>query len=186
MRPDGFVLAGGRSARMGSDKARADWGGVSMAVAVASVLSAVCGRVALIRRGDPDGLPWVWPGGAPLEVLREEDAGEPHPLYGVATALAASATEVVLLAPCDVPCLRAEDVAALIAAAPAVASVGARRHPLVAALPRAWAGAALDAARAGQSVRAFTAALPAIAVPEDSLANLNDPAALLAARRGLL
>ena len=50
---DGFVLAGGRSRRMGADKARVAWEGRPLALVVADCLRAVCSRVALVRRGVP-------------------------------------------------------------------------------------------------------------------------------------
>ena len=75
MEVDGFVLAGGRSRRMGSDKARAPWGTLPLAVATATSLRAVCGRVALIRRRLDD-LPWMYEDGSPVEVLLEKISDE--------------------------------------------------------------------------------------------------------------
>ncbi|MEZ4236771.1 MAG: NTP transferase domain-containing protein [Myxococcota bacterium] len=124
---DAFVLAGGRSRRMGFDKARAPFGRppVPMALAVAASMRGIGERVALVRRGD-DGLPWIWPDGAPVEVVLEDDPGEVHPLYGVVTAMRASRTPRCAVAPCDAPELTPAAWAALLAAAPAVAWDGAR------------------------------------------------------------
>ena len=87
MRLDAFVIAGGRSQRMGSDKARLPFpDGWPMAVHVAMQLRAVARTVALIRRGESDGLPWIWPEGGQVPVVREQDQGERHPLMGLVTA----------------------------------------------------------------------------------------------------
>lgn len=172
---DGFVLAGGRGTRMGVDKARAAYRGWPLAVATIGVLRAVCGRVALARRGAPDGLPWVLPDGAPIEVLYESDDGEPHPLWGVAMALAACRTERALVAACDVPGLSPESLRALIAAGPAVAAAEGLRHPLVAVLPAAWADRARTLASSGSSVHALVEALPAVELPAEELRDRNRP-----------
>ncbi len=178
MRPDGFVLAGGRSTRMGFDKARVSWGGVPLAIAVHASLEAVCGRVALVRRGAADGLPWARRDGTDVEVLREADEGDTHPLNGVVTALEAARTDVALVVPCDVPGLSATTLRALIRAAPAVAHDGQRRHPLVGVFPVAWLGRARTLAASGGSVHAFAEGAEEVRVDPAELVNLNDRAAL--------
>lgn len=174
MKPDAFVLAGGHGTRMGVDKARVPiphrW---PMAVTVAGVLRQAGHEVALIRRGSPDGLPWLWPDGSEIPVLYEPDDGDPHPLWGVATAMMSANTESVLVVPCDVPFLTARDITHLAAAAPQVASDGDRVHPLVACLPTSWAERAANAANAGSSVRRFVAGLPEVRMPAPHLRNVN-------------
>lgn len=181
MRPDGFVLAGGRSSRMGFDKARACYRGQPLALAVLSTLEPLCGRRALIRRGPPDGLPWRWADGTAVEVLRERvvagPAG-PHPLWGVAAALEASQTPVALILPCDTPSVSADTLAELIARAPAVAEGPQRRHPLIGAFPRYWAARAASAAAQGGSVTAFAASAAPVPAAPVELSNLNDLLAL--------
>lgn len=175
MSPDGFVLAGGRSSRMGSDKARAPWGGWPLAVATLASLQAVSERVALVRRGAPDGLPWGRPDGRPVEVLFEPDDGEPHPLRGVVTALGAARGPFALVVPCDVPGLSPESLRRLVAAAPAVAVDPERRHPLVGVFPTADRARAEALAREGAPVHAFAAPFRTVELPPADLRNLNRP-----------
>ncbi|MCA9489541.1 MAG: molybdenum cofactor guanylyltransferase [Myxococcales bacterium] len=171
---DGFVLAGGASTRMGVDKARAPWRDRPLAVAVAEGLRAVCGRVALVRRGD-DGLPWAWMDGAPLEVLLEPEAPDRHPLWGVAHALRSASTPLVAVVPCDLPGLDAETWERLVAEAPAVASDGERIHPLVAVIPRSWADRAASLAADGAGARALVSACTEVVVPRGALVDRNRP-----------
>jgi molybdopterin-guanine dinucleotide biosynthesis protein A len=177
MNIDAFVLAGGRSRRMGTDKARAPWGTLPLAVATASSLRAVCGRVALIRRR-LDGLPWLYEDGTPVEVVLEEVTEEEHPLWGVYTALAAAQTEIVLLAPCDVPGLSEDSLRALLCSAPGVACDGQRVHPLVAALPRSWAERARSLALQGAPAHHLVRDAHTVRLPEPELADHDDPESL--------
>lgn len=93
-----WVLVGGRSSRMGSDKARALSNGRALALRVADKAGAVCASVSLI--GDPAlyadlGLP----------VIADRFIGQ-GPLAGIETALAATACEYNLIVACDMPDLR--------------------------------------------------------------------------------
>lgn len=169
---DGFVLAGGAGKRMGFDKARASVEGWPTAVRVAEVVRTVTDRVALVRRGLPDGHPWSWRDGTPIEVVREADDGERHPLWGVATALRAARSEWVVVAPCDVPTLPGALLQALAASAPATVRDPSGPHPLIAVLPSRDADRAAELARTGRSVRDFVAPYELVAWPE-VLPNLN-------------
>lgn len=169
---DGFVLAGGRSQRFGSDKATARVDGLEMALWVASALMGPCERVALIRRAGQPPRDWTLPGGRCVPEVRG-DEGDHHPLWGVAVALAAATTPLVLVAPCDLPGLRPEHAHALVGAGPCCATDGVDEQPLLAVLPRAWLEAVVAAARAGQSVRALTAPLPRVQLPAAALRNVN-------------
>jgi molybdopterin-guanine dinucleotide biosynthesis protein A len=177
--PDGFVLAGGRSRRMGFDKARAPFGSppVAMATAVASVMRTLAGRVALVRRGE-DPLPWCWPDGTAIEVVREAEGPQVHPLLGVETALRASRTPLCVIAPCDVPDLTSACWTELIARAPAVAWDGERIHPLVAVLDRDLADQAGALAASGAPAGALTAGLPRVRLSAEVLADRDDRASL--------
>ncbi|MEQ1565764.1 MAG: NTP transferase domain-containing protein [Myxococcota bacterium] len=166
---DGFVLAGGRSRRMGSDKARAPYRGRPLGVAAAESLRQVCGRV-------DDGLPWPLPDGSALEVVLEPDDEEPHPLWGVVSALDAARTERVAIVPCDVPGVTAWDV--LLARAPSVAWDGERLHPLVAVVTRAERARAAALARAGAPARVWVEGFTRVELSPESLTDHDDPASL--------
>jgi molybdopterin-guanine dinucleotide biosynthesis protein A len=91
----GFVLVGGRSSRMGRDKALLELDGVALAARAASLLAAVCDVVALVgdaARYGHLGYP-VFPDEAPA-------AG---PLAGIVTALGRTASEWNLILACDMP-----------------------------------------------------------------------------------
>jgi molybdopterin-guanine dinucleotide biosynthesis protein A len=93
-----WVLVGGRSSRMGSDKARADSGGRAMALRVADEAASVCEAVSLV--GDPAiysdlGLP----------VIADRFPGQ-GPLAGIEAALAASKCDTNLIIACDMPAIR--------------------------------------------------------------------------------
>lgn len=189
---DGFVLAGGRSSRMGSDKARLPfpdrW---PMAVHVALAMRAVCDRVAIVRRFD-DG-PFLAPDGTRLPVIFEADEGSPHPLWGLATACAHGRTPFVAVASCDVPHFPPEGWKRLLAALPVgvggdseatpegavagavVAAHGPDRHPLIGIWPRAVGPAAALAARRGIPARFFSEHAAAVDLPAPWLANVNAP-----------
>jgi len=82
----GFVLAGGKSRRMGTDKARLDWNGQPLIDHMVTTVGAVTGMVHVVGR---DPLPDRQPGRGPVE--------------GIATALAASTTENNLIVGVDLP-----------------------------------------------------------------------------------
>jgi len=177
-RPDGFVLAGGRSTRMGVDKARVAWNGLPLALVVRRNLLAVCGRVALVRREPPDELPWIEEDGTEVEVISERGDREPHPLWGIETALTAARTELVLVAPCDVPFLTPASLARLAAAGPSVAVGGGRLHSLIAALDKGKAATARELAEQGFPAVDLISGLPRTKIRPRELRNVNGPDAV--------
>ena len=76
------ILAGGRSSRMGRDKARLKVGGRSLLAQIRGAARELAGSVRVIRRDDTPGC---------------------GPLGGVATALASTKAKVVLFLSCDMP-----------------------------------------------------------------------------------
>lgn len=127
----GVVLTGGRSSRMGTDKALVELDGVPMAVRVAAALrDAGC---------DP-----VWCQGGDLAALGSlgldaRPDPEPHagPLSGIEAALRAAAPDDAVVAACDLPDLDAATVSTLVRAGatggpPVVAAADADGAHLVA------------------------------------------------------
>jgi len=84
----GFILAGGKSARMGRDKALLDWHGRTLLDHMTHLISAVADKVHVVGR---DPLPDRRPGLGPLS--------------GIATALETSATDANLVVAVDLPFL---------------------------------------------------------------------------------
>jgi molybdopterin-guanine dinucleotide biosynthesis protein A len=103
-----WVLVGGRSSRMGSDKARADSGGRALALRVADKAASVCATVSLV--GDP-AIYNDW--GLPVIADRLPGLG---PLAGIEAALAASESDNNLIIACDMPALDENLLEALFAA----------------------------------------------------------------------
>jgi molybdenum cofactor guanylyltransferase len=95
MQASGFVLAGGKSERMGRDKALLPYGGATLAEYVARMMGEVVDRVTLI--GDPAKF-----GHLGLPVLPDDIPGS-GPASGIYTALRASATDWNLILACDMP-----------------------------------------------------------------------------------
>lgn len=107
-----IILAGGKSSRMGQDKALLPVDGVPLLQKVCKVAIALCDRVYVVT-------PWqerylhLLPDGC--EFIREQRVGSNNqlpttncPLIGFAQGLIHVETEWVLLLACDLPCLRLE------------------------------------------------------------------------------
>lgn len=167
----GAVLAGGRSLRMGRDKAFLPVAGRALALRVADALrEAGCDPVVLV--GDLEGLDALG-----LPVLRDPPGLGRHPLAGVVAACTLGPR--VLTAPCDLPRLTAADVRQLLdVGAPAEARVGDRRQPLLGVVGAEMAVGLADAARAGASARSALAGRVAVALPDRVALNVNTPAEL--------
>jgi len=95
MRQAGFVLVGGRSSRMGRDKALLPYAGTTLAGHLAGVMKDAVGSVSLI--GDPLRYGHL---GFPVYPDRFPGAG---PAGGIATALAAGLAEWNAVVACDMP-----------------------------------------------------------------------------------
>jgi molybdopterin-guanine dinucleotide biosynthesis protein A len=186
----GFVVAGGRSLRMGRDKALLEWRGGTLLDHAIDRLRAVCGEVRVLsgsaRRYADRGLP----------VDVDEASGE-GPLAGLATALAAAAPRPALLLGVDMPFVTAallarirDDVAGWDAAVP---QHDGGPEPLCAAYAPACLGPVRDALAAGERrmtsfwtharVRVLSPAdLAPFGSPDQLFRNLNAPADYAAAR----
>lgn len=93
----GWILTGGRSSRMGADKAFLKVDGRPLAVRAAETVAVVCGAVALV--GDPAKY-GVW--GFPVVADRFPGAG---PLAGIEAALSVTTADWNLIVACDMPAL---------------------------------------------------------------------------------
>ncbi len=90
----GVVLAGGRSTRMGQDKALLEMSGRRLVDIVVDVLAAVCDGVVVASgpRPIPD-----------LDVRQVHDTGEEGPLAGIVAGLATSTTQLAAVVAVDMP-----------------------------------------------------------------------------------
>jgi molybdopterin-guanine dinucleotide biosynthesis protein A len=95
----GYVLAGGRSSRMGQDKALLEIGGQTLAERATSKLRSICRDVHILSRNP------TLARFAPLIEDRHPDCG---PLGGIEAALAHTTHEWNLILPVDLPFLPAE------------------------------------------------------------------------------
>ena len=103
----GVILAGGRSRRMGADKAFLALGGEPVLVQLARRLAPLCsGGVMVVRREDQE-LPEL-PEGTRVEVDLLPDHAA---LGGLYTGLTLASTPAIFLAACDMPLLSAKLVA---------------------------------------------------------------------------
>ena len=184
----GAVLVGGRSTRMGADKAGLELAGVPLAVRTARILASLCEEV-------------IWVGGAPPEGAPGRAAadppGEPCSLRGLVGALEAARAPRVLVVATDLPGLSADLLLALVALPEAdvtVPETDAGLEPLCALYAR---DAVLPAARANLAagrlaLRELLGALRLSTLSGDALrafdpdgavlANANTPAELERAR----
>ena len=171
----GAVLVGGRSSRMGRDKALVAVDGVPMAQRVATALRSA-GCVDVVAVGPAHSA-------AGLDVLPDR---YPHegPLGAILTALVASAPAEVLVAACDLPWLDLASVSALLAAGRAHpgADVVVGRTDRVEPLCALWRPTAIASVRQSfdDGERAVHRAMRALRCTEvvldaDALRNVNSP-----------
>ena len=176
MRVAGFVLVGGRSSRMGQNKARLRVDSRLLVELIASKVAEVSGCVTLI--GNPSAFSDL-----PFECLADLRAGL-GPLAGLETALSNGRAEFNIVTSCDMPGIRPSDLTRLLTVCRATQSLctvardaDGRTHPLCAVyrgdcLP--FVTAALDAGRL--RLLDLLQELNAVEVPIDSvLLNLNTP-----------
>jgi len=175
----GAVLVGGRSRRFGRDKARYLWRGRSLLEHVLMSLGDAEERFLVGDRPYPE---------FGLATYPDPEPGV-GPLAGVEAALAHARHRLVAVAACDLPRLRPEFWAYLLAAmgeAPAVASAGpdGEVEPLAAVYTRRLLPELTRArARGVRSLRAFWAGLGGRVLPFAATARLFGPEIFLNANR---
>jgi molybdopterin-guanine dinucleotide biosynthesis protein A len=183
----GAVLCGGRSRRMGTDKAVVEVAGVPMVARVADALAvAGCDPVLLVG-GDPAHV-----GGLGWRLIADRYPGE-GPAGGVVTALeaftAGGRAERVIVAACDLPHLDAATVVAVGAALDGCDAAVAVTDRWQLSLT-GWRGSAATAVRqawrdGARSLRELVAAVDhaEVAVAPGALRNVNTPEEWSAAER---
>ena len=159
----GFLLAGGKSSRMGAntDKAFLDFGGQTLLDRARGVMGAVCGRVAIV--GDP--AKFAKYGSIVADIF--PGCG---PLGGIHAALVYSSAELNLMLAVDMPFVSCELLTFLFAAAEDNAShamvtiprTSRGLQPLCAIYRRDFSAVAEQALRAGKYK--IDAAFPGVAV----------------------
>jgi len=181
----GFVLAGGASRRMGTDKAGLLVGGERLVDRQIRLLRAVCGAVAII--GPPARF-----SGAGVQIYEDEVPGQ-GPLGGIRTGLQRARTEFSLFLGCDMPFMEARFLRYLCRqamATPALATVppprAGLRYPICLVLRRRALARVRYCLESGQNqVGRFLSRTPRRAITEAEFArarfltrifcNLNTP-----------
>jgi molybdenum cofactor guanylyltransferase len=200
----GFLLAGGKSSRMGVDKAFLDFGGQTLLDRALTVMGAVCGKVTIV--GDPGKF-------AEYGSSRHDAAKYGSvvadifpgcgPLAGIHAALVHSTAELNLMLAVDMPYVSRELLAFIFAAAEdednhaivTVPRTGKGFQPLCAVYRRDFAAVAeqvlregkykIDAAFSSVSVRVIEEGeLAAAGFSEHNFFNVNTPQDRRAAERG--
>jgi len=192
----GFVIAGGKSSRMGADKAFLDFGGQTLLDSALAVMGAVCERVAIV--GDP--ARFAKYESAKYKAVVADIFSGCGPLAGIHAALVHSPAELNLMLAVDMPFVSKELLGFLFAAAAdednhAIVTVPRTSHgfqPLCAVYRREFSTTAEEALRAGKykidaafsgvAIRVIEEAeLAAAGFSEQSFFNMNTPQDRLAA-----
>jgi len=201
----GFVLCGGKSSRMGADKAFLEFGGQTLLARALAVMSAVCDSVTIIgdpAKYDPSKYDPAKYDPAKYRPTIADIFPQCGPLGGIHAALVNSAAEFNLMLAVDMPFVSTELLAFLFTVAENIAEndraiVTVPRtsrgwQPLCAVYRRDFLKVAESALRAGKykidaafedvSTHVIDAAeLAAAGFAERSFLNLNTPQDLLAA-----
>jgi molybdopterin-guanine dinucleotide biosynthesis protein A len=188
-----FILTGGRSSRMGTDKAFLNFGAQTLLERALTLVAAVCPQVAIVG----DSAKYSRFGTAIEDVYR--DAG---PLAGIHAALLQSSAGLNLMLAVDMPFVSHNLLAFLFACAASTGALvtvprtGGGFQPLCAVYRTQFATAAEHALRAGKNkIDAVFAGLPIRVVEENELEaagfsaqlfrNVNTPEDLRAAQSGI-
>lgn len=174
MELDGFLLVGGRSRRMGSDKALLELEGLPFAERIAREMP--CARVRVAGRARV----------AALDGVEDLRPGE-GPLAGIETALTHCGTEAALIVACDMPFVTRAFlllVAGRAASAPGRIVVArdpdGRLAPLCGVYPRAALAVAAGLLDSGErKVRALIDRVPTLVLDPDAYAHLPGARELL-------
>ncbi len=106
--PAAGILVGGRSTRMGFDKAAATLAGIPMAAHVARAASQAAEQLYLVGRTHI----LNWPADLPVEFLNDASSQPIGPVAGILALLDASQSAALVLG-CDIPLIRPQSILAL-------------------------------------------------------------------------
>jgi molybdenum cofactor guanylyltransferase len=169
---EGFVLCGGASRRMGSNKAFLNLDGAPLAQRVALRLQqAGCARVRLIGKD-----PRLQELGFDLLLDQQETF---HPLQGVVQALIQAESEHILIVPCDLPFLSTLSISKMLRAAPPAC---AEQQPLFAHLHKESLSSAQAAWQNEAAIFDFMHDADKLTFEEEELLNINHPQDFLMAK----
>jgi molybdopterin-guanine dinucleotide biosynthesis protein A len=187
-----FILAGGKSSRMGADKAFLEFQGRTLLARALHLARSVTSEVSIVGSKEKF---------APFAPVVEDVFQNCGPLGGIHAALQSSPAELNLMLAVDLPFLSEALLQYLIAearhvpdAAVIIPRAGGRWQPLCAGYRRQFAAVAENALRAGRNkIDPLFAVVSTRALEEDELQragfsqelfrNLNTPAELQAARQ---
>lgn len=189
------VLAGGKSTRLGRDKAAEKIAGIMMLECAVRTARAVCNHVLVLgREKPPDG----WPPNLAVPFLPDgipsaDPAKSGGPLIGLIRALDQAQNPILLLA-CDIPLLSADTLRSLLGAhrddaAATIAQLNGQPEPTVAVYSPALIPMLHQMLAENRRSLQPLARLPHVAlwpVPEErahEFLNVNDEASLAEARR---
>lgn len=170
---DGFVLAGGRSRRMGAPKAWIRVGDQTLGDRVSASMARIAGPIRYVVRPDT-----IISTDNRAELVVEPPRSTPHLLWGLAAALRASRTPLCAVAACDLPFLEGAHWEALVAACGDGGSVGVddSGQPGVAlVLPVGLAEEIEAMAAAGASFRRLAEGRRAVALADRALIDVDSP-----------
>jgi len=172
----GYVLAGGRSKRMGTHKGMLPYGDhPTMIDSIADTLRVHCVRVhAVIKPGQIEQCP------EQISPLVERPGLPEHPLSGIVAGLdALGPKDWGVFVPCDSPGMSRCDIQRLLDVAQqgrgSVASDGVKTHPLICCIPSTAIQWALECVENERSARHFVATLTPVVFSGSALQNYNTP-----------
>ncbi len=196
-----FVLAGGKSTRMGSDKAFLEFEGRTLLNRALDLAQSVAAHVCIVGSAEKLGGN-VEGDSARAEQIVEDVFPDCGPLGGIHAALRSSQTDLNLILAVDLPFIPAAFLQYLIGEArkapqamAVFAQAGGQKQPLCALYRRGFADAAEKALRAGRNrIDLLFATIPVRMIDEEQLRaagfsaaifrNLNTPADLETAKLG--
>lgn len=167
----GIIVAGGKSRRMGRDKAQLKIDGATLLARTACVLAEVANEVLVVGRE-------TLPSGMGRARAALDDVPDSGPLGGLATGMRCAAYPLVIAVSCDLPFISADILRLLIRLAPGYDAVvprpGGKPQPLAAVYDRSLGPRAAElVARGERRVLDFVESLTVRWVEDNELVKLD-------------